>query len=426
MRNSSKKSTFHSGLLLLGLVTLFGVGCSSGGGDGTAPIVPPIVPGNTVTLNVLSGQVAFQDGAGGAWQAVDPDVPGGTVYTLTVNSTDGKYGLAVFDVDTSVVPNQHDVTVVQATLSELASGGDDFESYDVSVTVNNIAQTGQVNIFMYEDSKFTLLPGDNVRQLRVGGGLRDLGVVEFDNVLARGVIQRGIDISGNTALTVDLATEQNVTFLNVTSCTLVYTGAGVRDHAVHYVTTNQTPVSIGDTTSFFPLATGTQSNEFYSVVAGYEDPPHLVDAWRNGSDLTVPSGTCVDLDAIERFFGVSTTYSQVSGLNYVAGGGVPEYPIVGYGVGYMQEEPDRSDNVEVTWQMILSSGWLGNQTSYARPNLSGVFTGTFELEQGANTGWQATTMMSNSSLQEMMNTSTSAIRGFERDQAIYRTTQLLN
>ena len=424
MRNSIRQSKFRNRLLFLVVMTLFGVGCSSGGGDGTAPIVP----GNTVTLNILSGQVAFQEGTGGAWRAVDPDVQGGSVYTLTVDSASGKYGVAVFTVDTSVVPNQHDVTVVQATLSELTSGGEAFEAYDVGVTVNSIAAPpGQANIFMYEDSKFTLTQGDNVRQLRVGGGSRDLGVVEFDGgVLARGIIQRGIDISANRSITVDLDTQQNVTFQNATDCTVVYNGGGVRDTAVYYVTTNHTPVALGDTVGFFPLATGTQSNEFYSVVAEYEDPPNFVDAWRNGSDLTVPSGTCADLDAIEPFSGVSTTYSQVSGLDYMAGGGVPEHPIVGYSVGYVQEEPDRSDNVEVTWQIILSSGWLGSQTSYIRPDLSRVFNGTFELQQGVNTGWQATTMMSDSSLQEMLNTYTPGIRGLERDQASYRTTQILN
>ena len=365
--------------LLLFLLPGILIGCSNdggngviggGGGGGQGPAGP-----GTVTLTTDATWVAFQDGPSGAWTVATPDTMGGTVYTLDVTDSDGKFGIAAYAFVAS--SDMYTTKIVQATRDDTIDLNMSVkrQTGTLSGTISNMSASNESAISSKGVAAAVLSNGAGYNIAPMEGARDVIGVEKDANGdFVRGLLQRNYLLTpgGSFTVNVDFSSPnltasawQTFSAIGATPSVLLYTptlaSAGISDKVG--------TVNGQTTTKDYPFLSGTESGDLYYFQASTTGKSY--GSWASASSN--PGDKSVDLSTLAAFTAFSMDYTDITGLQYTPASGYPE--LHAFFISGLQS----LFATDVNWQIILSKNWLGSATSYARPSFSGL--------AGYNTTW---------------------------------------
>ena len=357
-------------IVCAGIFTTIG-SSSSGDGDGDGVVIDDEPSSRTVSFTARPDfdWVAFQDGSDSDWTQVSPDEPGGQTYSLPITSTDGKFGIAFH-----MTGSAQRIHVIQATYAEFPefNAGSFLNEYEVSVNVNNIIEGNTATVSISNDSEdfSNIQPGP--KSLSVSEGIHDLVAIEHRiNEPNRGIIQRDLSITAPTNITIDFATQTNVS--SFTPHNINVTARGNYYGDVLFITDNHTSNSAIKKQDvllegYYALTEGVIPGDLYSMAIrdDYNSDKSRMEIRRNFPAETDPGDVNFDFTQIYPLVNTLVHPDYIAGLNYIPNSSSPD--LVAYRVDY--EQVRSSDRLE--WTIYISSAWLGEAGSYDRPDFSTV------------------------------------------------------
>jgi len=400
-------------LMVMSAVAFIIAGCRGGGGGGG------VGGGGAKTVLVRTYRrtqiaspnfIAFQDG-NGQWQIAQGS---GGQYTFTINDPNGRYGLAiVFVTHWPDGVTEVEVNILHATVSELSEINlvtEEFPAANlvtVSGTVSGlgIGEGAIIAMDMDDDepsfsrNTYSLdVPPGTYDLVAVKGSLAQVGPIAVNKML----IQRNVIVPGNTTINVDF-NDPNAFVPETRNAVIggVLSGEYVNGF-VRFLSHNKTEITVGErfggsSFSFTPVPTNKQ----------LENDIHYLNAIAT-TDTTIR--------LIERYFkapmDISATLPSPFG-NASVTVGVPPPPYTRFTASwdaYSGAQAYFARFISVTgravsWFVGLSAGWLGGQTSYTLPDLSGLsgWDNNWGFPSSGLVDWEVGAVKTNRPIQDYVN-----------------------
>ncbi|MCS6829860.1 MAG: hypothetical protein NZ749_04365 [bacterium] len=340
--------------------------------------------------------VAFQDGDG-RWQALSGT---GGEYRFEVADPNGRYGVVIVCLE----PEGPHVRIIHATQAEIdqltVACEATASTATVSGAVRGLAEGEGAAVFMAQSSAFWDRLARTYRLERVPHGTHDLiALVQgFMQPLtpSKMFIRRNLNIGGNTSEDVDFASGEAFTPEERTATVV---GGNFGAATITFRSANGTIASAGGPwyggdIPFFcvPLSRQTEGDiHIFSVQSEYRQTLRYFKAPSN-LNLTLPaqefSTPEVEVAGTEPYLRLRTTGLAYSGAQaYVLDFLAPTLR-------------SRQGGGSVQWTVLLTSAWLGTNSSYTLPDLSGLldWNNAWGIAQSARLSWSATAVASNRSL----------------------------
>ena len=379
--------------------------------------------------------IAFQDG-NGPWQIAQGS---GGQYTLTINDPAGRYGVAIVCVSN----NNVDVNILHATWTELKEIN---HECGMPPSQNLVTISGEVSGLDNEyahisvDGRFGfaywLSPSYT---LQVPPGIYDLVAAKFSDErfgANKIFIQRNISISGDTTINIDFNSPDafdpethNAVIDGVSSGELAEGG-------VNFLSHNGTEIRMG---SKFESQPPTIQFQFSGIPISKQvgNDIHLLFAGAFSADsfrrferyfkapvdisATLPSpfgNASVTVATTTPYARFTASWDAYSGAQaYFAEFGSDRRSRQQLVSNAQPSKQKRRSRQEVSrhWMVGLSVGWLGGQSSYTLPDLSGLsgWNNNWGIPAGTQVPWVVGAVATNRPIQDFVNAEVTPVDGLE-------------
>ena len=417
-------------------------------------IVMSEITARTVLVRTFRGKrqappdfIAFQDGDG-PWQRIEPTIT--PQYALTVHAPDGRYGLAIVFVRPPEPDGttEVEVNIIHATVNELSQinwvseEAPPATTVTVSGTVSGLG-SGEAALIAIGGAQFSVYPPYNTYSLQIPPGTYDLVAIKgstqvWPPAANKMLIQRNVSVSGDTTINIDFNSpdafdpeNRNAVINGVLSGELAGGGVEFRSHNGTEIETGRN-FEVPPPTIQFPFAGIPTAKQFGN------DIHHLYAiAMSNGSrgiecyfkapidlSVTLPSpfgNASVRVAATTPYTRFTASWDAYSGAQaYFAQFGGRQMARRRLVSNPQLSRPKKQSRQAIQasspfWFVGLSAGWLGGQTSYTLPDLSGLsgWNNSWGFPAGGQVPWEVGAVATNRTIQDFVNAELTPVDGLE-------------
>ncbi len=390
--------------------------------------------------------IAFQDGDG-PWQRIETTIA--PQYTLTIRAPNGRYGLAVVFVRPSGPDGmtEVEVNIIHATVNELSQinlvseEAPSANTVTVSGTIGGLEGAGAV-VYM-GNSYASVFPPSNTYSLQVPPGTYDLIALRFPGgpTPNKGLIQHDVVISGNTTINIDFNSSE--AFVPETHNAVIngVSSGELAGGEVSFISHNGTRAWTGGgfevppPTIQFPFAAVPTAKQFgndihnLSATAETGTTTRLIERYFKAPtnlSVTLPSpfgNASVRVAATTPYTRFTASWDAYSGAQaYFAqfgeGGGIDLRQRLVSNPQLSRPKKRSRQAIQAfsrSWFVGLSAGWLGGQTSYTLPDLSGLsgWNNSWGIPAGSQVPWEVGAVVTNRTIQDFLNAELTPVDGLE-------------